>query len=101
VVKGRTGVWAEFGKRNIPDSLKLFQWARLCHPAYRDFSRRRKSQVLLSKSQALDGGVIVLRKGMIKGMWAAFSTVFHGQRDAKRQLGSIFQDPCLCSGPWS
>jgi penicillin-binding protein 1A len=92
-LKGRTGVWAEFGKRNIPEFLKLFQVGqtvaiRLTGASFSE----GKVQVLLSKIPSLDGGIIVLRKGMIKGMVGGFfDRFFNRAADAKRQLGSIFK----------
>lgn len=92
-LKGRTGVWAEFGKRNISEFLKLLQVGQIV--AIRltgtPFSEG-KTGLLLSKIPALDGGVVVLRKGMIKGMVGGFYDRFFNRAvDAKRQLGSIFK----------
>jgi membrane peptidoglycan carboxypeptidase len=92
-LKGRTGVWAEFGKRNLGDFLKLFQVGQLVavRPAGASLGGG-KSRLLLSKIPALDGGTIVLKRGMIKAMVGGFfDRFFNRAADAKRQLGSIFK----------
>ncbi|MEW6669647.1 MAG: transglycosylase domain-containing protein [Thermodesulfobacteriota bacterium] len=92
-LKGRTGVWAEFGRRNIPEFLKLFQVGQTVAIRHTGaLSSEGTAQVLLSKIPSLDGGIVVLRNGMIKGMVGGFFDRFFNRAvDAKRQLGSIFK----------
>jgi len=50
------------------------------------------TRLVLSKIPELDGGVVVLHKGMVKAMVGGFLDRFFNRAvDAKRQLGSIFK----------
>ncbi|MBN2124260.1 MAG: transglycosylase domain-containing protein, partial [Deltaproteobacteria bacterium] len=92
-LKGKTGVWAEFGKRHILDFLKLFEVGQIVAIRHTGAaSSEGKAQLLLSKIPDLDGGVVVLRKGTVKAMVGGFFDRFFNRAvDAKRQLGSIFK----------
>ncbi|MBW1901259.1 MAG: transglycosylase domain-containing protein, partial [Deltaproteobacteria bacterium] len=51
-----------------------------------------ETRLMLSKIPELEGGVVVLQKGMVKAMVGGFLDRFFNRAvDAKRQLGSIFK----------
>ncbi|MBN1104034.1 MAG: transglycosylase domain-containing protein [Deltaproteobacteria bacterium] len=91
--KGKAGAWAEFDKRHLPEFLRAFQVGDLVAIEFTgSASAEGKAKLILTKIPALDGGVIVLRKGMIKGMVGGFFDRFFNRAvDGKRQLGSIFK----------
>ena len=87
------GSWAEFGRRNAPDFLDIFQEGDLIPVRYEKKSERDDAQkLLLGGIPDLEGGIIVLKKGMVKAMVGGyFNRHFNRASDAKRQLGSIFK----------
>ena len=92
-LKGKTGIWASFDTRHVPDFMKLFKTgdviaARITE-APEGLSRTRLS---LSQIPELEGGIVVLKEGMIRAMVGGFFDRFFNRAvDAKRQLGSIFK----------
>jgi penicillin-binding protein 1A len=92
-LKGKTGVWAEFGKRHIPEFLNHFNMGNLVPVQFTgNVGSDGQMRLLLSKIPALEGGIVVLKEGMIKAMVGGFFDRFFNRAvDAKRQLGSIFK----------
>ena len=92
-VKGRYGAWTEFSKKNVGEFLTSFKPGDLAavEPTGQ-VSGSGKQRFVLSKIPSLEGGVVVLRKGMIKAMVGGFFDRFFNRAvDGKRQLGSIFK----------
>jgi len=91
--KGKAGAWAEFKNQHIPEFLKLFHEGDLVAVNFVGVpSACGKPKLILSKIPALEGGVIVLKQGMIKAMVGGFFDRFFNRAvDGKRQLGSIFK----------
>jgi penicillin-binding protein 1A len=92
-LKGRQGAWTEFTKKNVPEFLTHFKAGDLVaiEPTGQ-LSSSGKPRFVLSKIPALEGGIVVLGKGMIKAMVGGFFDRFFNRAvDAKRQLGSIFK----------
>ena len=92
-LKWRLGNWAIFDRRHIPDFLKLFQKGDLVPVQFTDHQRDGENgKLMLAEIPDLEGGIIVLRNGMIKAMVGGFfDRYFNRASDAKRQLGSIFK----------
>ena len=89
-LKGRLGNWAVFDKRHVPDFLKNLQVGQLVPVQSVQVAGEKK--LVLSEIPELDGGIIVVNKGMIKAMVGGFfDRFFNRATDAKRQLGSIFK----------
>ena len=89
-LKGRIGNWAVFDKRHVLDFLKNLQVGQLV-PVQSVMAAGEK-RLVLSEIPELDGGIIVVNKGMIKAMVGGFfDRFFNRATDAKRQLGSIFK----------
>lgn len=92
-LKGRQGPWAVFEKRHVLDFLKNFKVGDFVHAELmepREINDQRR--FMLSKIPELQGGIVVLRKGMVKAMAGGFSNYYFNRAvDAKRQLGSIFK----------
>ena len=92
-LKGGLGNWAVFDKAHISAFLKGFHVGDLV-PVQLLESQGNNSQIrlMLSKIPELEGGIIVLKQGMIKAMVGGFFDRFFNRAvDAKRQLGSIFK----------
>ncbi|MDP6179205.1 MAG: transglycosylase domain-containing protein, partial [Desulfatiglandales bacterium] len=92
-LKWKQGTWAVFNKGHIPEFLKNFQIGDLV-PVQLMVTGENNGQakLMLSKIPEIEGGMIVLRKGMIKAMVGGFFDRFFNRAvDAKRQLGSIFK----------
>lgn len=92
--KGKSGPFAEFTKRNVPEFLSAFKVGDVIaiEEMTGVISDPRKTKLLLTKIPALEGGVVVLRKGQVKAMVGGyFDRFFNRAADAKRQLGSIFK----------
>jgi len=92
-LKWKLGNWAVFDKRHIPDFLKNFRMGDLVAVQLMEtHGNNGQTRLVLSKIPQLEGGIIVLRKGMIKAMVGGFfDRFFNRAADAKRQLGSIFK----------
>jgi penicillin-binding protein 1A len=89
-LKGRLGNWAVFDKRHMSDFLKNLHVGDVVPVQFVEAKGER--QLVLSEIPELDGGIIVISKGMIKAMVGGFSNRFFNRAtDAKRQLGSIFK----------
>ncbi|RJR41417.1 MAG: hypothetical protein C4576_17985 [Desulfobacteraceae bacterium] len=91
--KGKHGVWADFTKKNIPEFLASYKAGDVVAlEATANVSDSGKMKLVLTKIPSLEGGIVVLRKGQIKGMVGGyFDRFFNRAVDAKRQLGSIFK----------
>lgn len=89
-LKSRLGRWAVLDKRHMPDFLKTLSVGDLVPvQSYREAGGTR---LFLSEIPELEGGVVVLSKGMVKAMVGGFfDRFFNRASDAKRQLGSIFK----------
>ncbi len=91
-LKGELGNWAEFGKSHVPDFLKNFKQGDLVPVLLTKSEASFHQKIVLSKIPELNGGIVVLRDGMIKAMVGGFhDRYFNRAVDAKRQLGSIFK----------
>jgi penicillin-binding protein 1A len=89
-LKGRLGNWAVFDKRHVSDFLKNLHVGDLVPVQF--LGVEGEKQLVLSEIPELDGGIIVVNKGMIKAMVGGFfDRFFNRATDAKRQLGSIFK----------
>ncbi len=91
-LKWKLGNWAEFDNRHIPDFFKNFHEGDLIPVQFTDDNGGKEKKLELVEIPELEGGVIVLKKGMIKAMVGGFfDRYFNRAADAKRQLGSIFK----------
>ena len=92
-LKWKQGSWAVFDNRHIPEFLKTLKVGEEVEIQVMGEARDNgQTRYMLSKTPELDGGIIVLHKGMIKAMVGGFEDRFFNRAvDAKRQLGSIFK----------
>jgi membrane peptidoglycan carboxypeptidase len=92
-LKGRLGQWAEFDRRQVPDLLKMFRTGDLVPvQQLKNQKQPEKTRLILSQVPELEGGMVVLHRGMVKAMVGGFfNRFFNRVVDAKRQLGSIFK----------
>ncbi|MFH1351564.1 MAG: transglycosylase domain-containing protein [Pseudomonadota bacterium] len=92
-LKWKMGNWALFDKRHVPGFLKNFKVGDLVPVQFMEGRENPdQTRLMLSKVPGLDGGIIVIRDGMIKAMVGGFFDRFFNRAvDAKRQLGSIFK----------
>ncbi|MBW1913458.1 MAG: transglycosylase domain-containing protein [Deltaproteobacteria bacterium] len=89
-LKGNLGSWASLDKRHASDFFKNFSVGDLV--PIRQITEAEKTKLILSAIPELDGGIIVIRDGMVKAMVGGFfDRYFNRAVDAKRQLGSIFK----------
>ncbi len=95
-LKGRIGSGAVLEREHLPLFLNLFKKGdfvpvRLNAEKGAD-AQTEKPALLLSALPALEGGIVVLKEGMVKAMAGGFFNRFFNRTvDAKRQLGSIFK----------
>ena len=95
-LQGRIGPGAALGKEHLPLFLNRFKKGDFV-PVRLKVEKETKSgaekrTVLLSSIPFLEGGIVVLKEGMIKAMAGGFFNRFFNRTiDAKRQLGSIFK----------
>jgi penicillin-binding protein 1A len=92
-LKGKHGNWAVFDRRHVSDFLKTLQEGDVIEVQAREMPENHgQTRLILSKKPELEGGIVVLHKGMIKAMVGGFENQFFNRAaDAKRQLGSIFK----------
>ncbi|MDY6881261.1 MAG: transglycosylase domain-containing protein [Thermodesulfobacteriota bacterium] len=92
-LKSKKGLWAEFGEKHIPSFLKNFSVGDVVPvQVISSGEKDAGSKVFLSKIPELEGGIVVLHKGMLKAMVGGYlNRYFNRSVDAKRQLGSIFK----------
>jgi penicillin-binding protein 1A len=92
-LKAEAGDRAVFGARHASDFLKHFHVGDLIPVQFmNDRESKDQTHLMLSAIPELEGGIIVLRQGMIKAMVGGFFDRFFNRAvDAKRQLGSIFK----------
>lgn len=89
-LKGRLGNWAVFDKRHVPDFLRNLQVGQ--RVPVQSVQTAGEKRLVLSEIPELEGGIIVVHKGMVKAMVGGFfDRFFNRATDAKRQLGSIFK----------
>lgn len=89
-LKSRLGRWAVLDKGHMPDFLKTLSIGDLV--PVQSYRHAGDTRLFLSEIPELEGGLIVLSKGMIKAMVGGFfDRFFNRASDAKRQLGSIFK----------
>ncbi|MCP4667311.1 MAG: hypothetical protein GY849_13195 [Deltaproteobacteria bacterium] len=91
--KWKRGPWAVFEKRDAPAFIKTFRVGDMVPVQVAPWGADNKeSKLVLSTFPELNGGLIVLRKGMVKAMVGGFYNRFFNRAvDAKRQLGSMFK----------
>ena len=89
----KLGNWAVFDKKYLPGFLENFREGDLVSVQLTPSSQQTAELKLnLSTIPELEGGVVVIHKGMIKAMAGGFFDRFFNRAvDAKRQLGSIFK----------
>lgn len=96
-IKWKKGRRAVFDKKSIPLFLKNFHVGdpvpvQLIPTVKKSSDDRGEIRLRLSSIPELEGGAVVLQKGMIKAMAGGFFDCFFNRAvDAKRQLGSIFK----------
>jgi len=92
-LKWKLGNWAVFDRRHVRDFMKNFQVGDLISVQIMEpLAGNDQMRLMLSKIPELEGGIIVLKEGMIKAMVGGFFDRFFNRAvDAKRQLGSIFK----------
>jgi membrane peptidoglycan carboxypeptidase len=92
-LKWKLGSWAPFDRRHVTDFMKNFHVGDLVAVQLMETTKGNgQTRLMLSKIPELEGGVIVLKQGMIKAMVGGFfDRYFNRAVDAKRQLGSIFK----------
>jgi penicillin-binding protein 1A len=92
-IKWKSGIWTTFQKSIVPEFLKQLHVGDTVPVQYlpsADPSGRKK--LILSEVPELEGGIIVVQKGMVRAMVGGFfDRFFNRATDAKRQLGSIFK----------
>jgi membrane peptidoglycan carboxypeptidase len=89
----REGQWAEGGPKYIQELVNAIKPGDLVYVYIRKY-RMEKGEILLDLEQfpIVNGGVIVLQKGEIKGMVGGFTNFYFNRAiDAKRQVGSVFK----------
>lgn len=97
--KGKVGNWATFDRSHLPDFLRNFRKGDLVTVQFMETTDDdRPTDLMLTKIPELEGGIVVLSRGVIKAMVGGyFNRFFNRAVDAKRQLGSIFK-PLVYSG---
>ncbi len=92
-LKWKLGSWAIFDRSNVSDFIKNFHEGERV-PVYfvKNTEKDSAESLMLWEIPELEGGIIVLKNGMIKAMVGGFfDRYFNRAADAKRQLGSIFK----------
>ncbi len=92
-LKWKHGNASKMNKRHIRTFLKKFHKGDIVPvQVLPSGSGHGDTKLILSKIPELDGGIVVIQKGMIKAMVGGFLDRFFNRAvDAKRQLGSIFK----------
>ncbi len=92
-IKWKYGNSAVFDKKYVPAFLDNFHLGDLVPVQLSPSSSHGgKTRLMLTKFPELEGGVVVLKDGMLRAMVGGFSNRFFNRAvDAKRQLGSIFK----------
>ncbi|HYQ60120.1 MAG TPA: hypothetical protein VEP29_03660, partial [Desulfatiglandales bacterium] len=92
-IKGKSGVWTNFERKNVPDFLKQLRVGDTVPVQYAQPSGSTGTKkLILSEVPELEGGIIVVQGGMVRAMVGGFfDRFFNRATDAKRQLGSIFK----------
>ena len=90
-LKWKLGNWAIFSEEQLPNFLDNFHPGDLI-PVQIIPSENEEFKLVLSAIPELEGGGIVIHKGVIKAMAGGYcNQYFNRAIDAKRQLGSIFK----------
>jgi membrane peptidoglycan carboxypeptidase len=91
--KWKMGDWADFDKKHVRMFLKNFHVGDLIPVKLLSCPKNNcETKLMLSEIPELNGGVVVLQKGMVRAMVGGFfNRFFNRSVDAKRQLGSIFK----------
>lgn len=91
--KWKYGKQAQFNKNHVLSFLDNFHVGDLVLVQFAvSPDAENEKKLMLSKIPELEGGIVVLQKGMIKAMVGGFSNRFFNRAvDARRQLGSIFK----------
>jgi len=92
-LKWKQGSWAVFDKRHVPELLETLKVGDEVEVQVMGEAKDNgQTRYMLSRKPELEGGIVVLHKGMIKAMVGGFEDRFFNRAaDAKRQLGSIFK----------
>lgn len=92
-LKSSTGRWADFNKSHVPAFLDHLREGDHIPVRFSGGKGEKvRGRLVLSAIPELEGGIVVLRKGLIKAMAGGFfNRYFNRAADARRQLGSIFK----------
>lgn len=92
-LKGQIGPWAVFDKGRAVSFLNNFHVGDLVPVQMTEKADQKgETRLALSRLPQLEGGIIVLKDGMVRAMVGGFSDRFFNRAvDAKRQVGSIFK----------
>jgi penicillin-binding protein 1A len=92
-LKWKIGREAVFERRHLSDFIQNFDEGDLIPVHFVEEKQKNgEKQLTLWQIPELEGGIIVLRNGMIKAMVGGFfDRYFNRAADAKRQVGSIFK----------
>jgi penicillin-binding protein 1A len=92
-LKWETGSRSVFDRRHLSDFIQNFSEGDLIPVHFVEKKEKNgEKQLTLWQIPELEGGIIVLRNGMIKAMVGGFfDRYFNRAADAKRQVGSIFK----------
>jgi len=92
-LKWKLGNWAVFDKRHIRSFLKEFHVGDLIPIRFIEAAATNsQSTAIITQIPELEGGIIVLKDGMVRAMAGGyFNRFFNRSIDARRQLGSIFK----------
>ncbi|MEM2983417.1 MAG: transglycosylase domain-containing protein, partial [Candidatus Bathyarchaeia archaeon] len=89
----KEGQWAEGGSKHIQELINALRPNDLVYVYLRKY-RMDRGEILLDLEQfpVVNGGIIVLHKGQIKGMVGGFTNFYFNRAvDARRQVGSVFK----------
>lgn len=92
-VQSRKGIWARFEPESISGFMDLFNEGDLVALRFaREDEKKSGGRLVLTHVPELEGGVVVLQNGMVRGMVGGyFNRHFNRAVDARRQLGSTFK----------
>jgi membrane peptidoglycan carboxypeptidase len=92
-LKWKLGGWAPFDRGHVADFMKNFRVGDMVAVQLMETQDGNgQTRLMLSKFPELEGGIVVLKEGLIKAMVGGFFDRFFNRAVyAKRQLGSIFK----------
>ena len=92
-LKWKRGPWASFDTSHLPEFLSLFRVGELVPVRFmKSPDAAADTLLVLTRVPELEGGAVVLHRGMLKAMVGGYMDRFFNRAvDAKRQLGSVFK----------